>query len=152
MAGTALQVGLVAVAVLAAVAILNADRGVPLAALIVVGLLILVGFRKKLVWTVTAFTAAHILTLASAALGWLTLRPPPVEACIALSIVLVASEGLRDRQTLAKRLPALVAFIFGLVHGLGFAGALQEIGLHRATDVEGGYQALRRAGVLDVLD
>jgi hydrogenase/urease accessory protein HupE len=97
--------------------------------LFVIGLLFLVGFRRKLVWTITAFTAAHSLTLASAALGWLTLRPPPVEACIALSIVLVASEALRERETLARRLPALVAFIFGLVHGLGFAGALKDIGL-----------------------
>lgn len=97
--------------------------------LFVIGLLFLVGFRRRLLWTITAFTVAHSLTLASAALGWLTLRSAPVEACIALSIVLVASEALRERQTLARRLPALVAFIFGLVHGLGFAGALQEIGL-----------------------
>ncbi len=100
--------------------------------LFVIGLLFLVGFRRKLVWTITAFTVAHSLTLASAALGWLTLRPAPVEACIALSIVLVASEAMRDRVTLARRLPALVAFIFGLVHGLGFAGALQAIGLPEA--------------------
>jgi hypothetical protein len=72
---------------------------------------------------------AHSLTLASSALGWLVLRSPPVEATIALSIMLVASEALRDRETLARRWPALVAFGFGLVHGLGFAGALQEIGL-----------------------
>ncbi len=97
--------------------------------LFVVSLLFLVGFQRRLIWTITAFTAAHSLTLASAALGWLTLRSAPVEACIALSIVLVASEALRNRQTLARRLPALVAFIFGLVHGLGFAGALEEIGL-----------------------
>jgi len=97
--------------------------------LFVIGLLCLVGFRRQLVWTITAFTAAHSLTLASASLGWLTLRSAPVEACIALSIVLVASEALRDRQTLARRLPALVSFLFGLVHGLGFAGALKEIGL-----------------------
>ncbi len=97
--------------------------------LFVIGLLFLVGFRKRLVWTITAFTAAHSLTLASAALGWLTLRPAPVEVCIALSIVLVAGEALRDRQTLARRWPALVAFLFGLVHGLGFAGALKDIGL-----------------------
>jgi hydrogenase/urease accessory protein HupE len=97
--------------------------------LFVIGLLFLVGFQRRLVWTITAFTAAHSVTLASAALGWLTLRPAPVEACIALSIVLVASEALRKQDTLARRLPALVAFIFGLVHGLGFAGALQEIGL-----------------------
>jgi len=97
--------------------------------LFVISLLFLVGFRRKLVWTITAFTVAHSVTLASAALGWLTLRSAPVEACIALSIVLVASEALRDRETLARRLPALVAFLFGLVHGLGFAGALQSIGL-----------------------
>jgi hypothetical protein len=102
----------------------------------VAALLFLVGFRRKLVWTITAFTLAHSLTLASAALGWLTLRSAPVEAAIALSIVLVASEALQQRATLARRLPAMVAFLFGLVHGLGFAGALKEIGLpqnHLAT-------------------
>jgi hydrogenase/urease accessory protein HupE len=97
--------------------------------LFVAGLLFLVGFQRRLIWTITAFTLAHSLTLASAALGWLTLRPPPVEACIALSIMLVASEALSQRQTLARRWPALLAFAFGLVHGLGFAGALKEIGL-----------------------
>jgi hydrogenase/urease accessory protein HupE len=97
--------------------------------LFVIGLLFLVGFRRRLLWTITAFTAAHSLTLASSALGWLVLRPPPVEATIALSIVLVAGEALHQRETLARRWPALVAFLFGLVHGLGFAGALKEIGL-----------------------
>lgn len=115
----------------------------------VIGLLFLVGFRRQLLWTITAFTAAHSLTLGMSALGWLQLRPPPVEATIALSIVLVACEALRpsrrgldgtggkgthvgvghDGDTLARRWPALVAFLFGLVHGLGFAGALREIGL-----------------------
>ena len=95
----------------------------------VIALLFLVGFKRQLVWTITAFTVAHSLTLASGALGWLTLRPPPVEATIALSIVLVASEALHRGPTLARRWPALVAFLFGLVHGLGFAGALKEIGL-----------------------
>jgi hydrogenase/urease accessory protein HupE len=97
--------------------------------LFVIGLLFLVGFNRRLLWTITAFTAAHSLTLASSALGWLVLRPPPVEATIALSIVLVAAEALHKRPTLARRWPALVAFLFGLVHGLGFAGALKEIGL-----------------------
>lgn len=97
--------------------------------LFVIGLLFLVGFSRRLLWTVTAFTAAHSVTLASSALGWLVLRPPPVEATIALSIVLVAGEALHRGPTLARRWPALVAFLFGLVHGLGFAGALQEIGL-----------------------
>jgi hydrogenase/urease accessory protein HupE len=97
--------------------------------LFVIGLLFLVGFNRRLLWTITAFTAAHSLTLASSALGWLVLRPPPVEATIALSIMLVAGEALHRRETLARRWPALVAFLFGLVHGLGFAGALKEIGL-----------------------
>jgi len=97
--------------------------------LFVVSLLFLVGFKRRLLWTITAFTAAHSITLACSALGWLVLRPPPVEATIALSIVLVAGECLHERATLARRWPALVAFLFGLVHGLGFAGALKEIGL-----------------------
>ncbi|WP_348751694.1 HupE/UreJ family protein [uncultured Aquincola sp.] len=95
----------------------------------VISLLFLVGFNKRLVATITAFTFAHSLTLASSAMGWLTLRPPPVEATIALSILLVAGEALHHRQTLSRRWPALVAFLFGLVHGLGFAGALKQIGL-----------------------
>jgi hydrogenase/urease accessory protein HupE len=104
--------------------------------LFVIALLFLVGFNRRLVATITAFTLAHSLTLASAAVGLLTLRSPPVEAAIALSIVLVAAEALQERQTLARRWPALVAFLFGLIHGLGFAGALKEIGLpqrHLAT-------------------
>ena len=95
----------------------------------VIALLFLVGLNKRLLWTVTAFTAAHSLTLALSALGWLVLRPPPVEATIALSIMLVAGEALHQRQTWSRRWPAAVAFLFGLVHGLGFAGALKEIGL-----------------------
>lgn len=97
--------------------------------LFVISLLFLVGFKRDLLWTITAFTAAHSLTLALSALGWLALRSPPVEASIALSIVLVAGEALHEKQTLARRWPAVVAFLFGLVHGLGFAGALKEIGL-----------------------
>ena len=97
--------------------------------LFVIALLFLVGFNRRLVWTITAFTAAHSITLALSTLGWLTLRPPPVEASIALSIMLVAGEALHRRATLARRWPALVAFLFGLVHGLGFAGALKDIGL-----------------------
>src|SRR6185369_5960648 len=92
-------------------------------------LLFLVGFNRRLVTTITAFTLAHSFTLALSALGWLTLRSPPVEATIALSIMLVAGEALHKQATLARRWPALVAFLFGLVHGLGFAGALKEIGL-----------------------
>lgn len=97
--------------------------------LFVVCLLFLVGFRRKLIWTISAFTAAHSLTLIASALGWLTLRGPPVEAVIAASIVLMAVEAMKREDTLARRAPAIVAFGFGLVHGLGFAGALKEIGL-----------------------
>lgn len=95
----------------------------------VMALLFLVGFNRRLLFTITAFTLAHSLTLALSALGLLTLRSPPVEATIALSIVLVAAEALHGQRTLSRRWPALVAFLFGLVHGLGFAGALREIGL-----------------------
>ena len=97
--------------------------------LFVIGLLFLVGFNRRLFWTITAFTVAHSVTLALSALGWLELRSAPVEATIALSIVLVAGEALHQQQTLSRNWPALVAFLFGLVHGLGFAGALREIGL-----------------------
>ncbi len=97
--------------------------------LFVLSLLFLVGFRRQLLATVTSFTLAHSLTLAASALGALSLRPPPVEATIALSIVLVSLEALSNRDTLTRRWPAVVAFVFGLVHGLGFAGALKEIGL-----------------------
>jgi hydrogenase/urease accessory protein HupE len=100
--------------------------------LFVASLLFLVGFRRRLLATITAFTVAHSLTLALSVFGLLTLRSPPVEASIAMSIVLVASEALRKKETLARRLPALVSFLFGLVHGLGFAGALKEVGLPQA--------------------
>lgn len=97
--------------------------------LFVLGLLFLVGFNRRLVWTVTAFTVAHSLTLGFSTVGWIALRSAPVEATIALSILLVAGESLKEEQTLSRRWPALVALLFGLVHGLGFAGALQQIGL-----------------------
>ena len=97
--------------------------------LFVAGLLFLVGFRGRLIGTISAFTLAHSLTLACSVFGLISLRPAPVEAAIAMSIVLVATEALRARDTLARRLPALVAFLFGLVHGLGFAGALKSVGL-----------------------
>ena len=99
--------------------------------LFVIGLLFLVGFRRRLIGTVTAFTLAHSITLACSVLGIIRLRSAPVEASIALSIVLVAGEALRERETLARRWPAVVAFSFGLVHGLGFAGALADVGLPR---------------------
>jgi hydrogenase/urease accessory protein HupE len=84
---------------------------------------------KRLIATVTAFTLAHSLTLAGATLGLVHVPQPPVEACIALSIVFVAAEILRRRGGLTARFPWVIAFIFGLLHGFGFAGALSEVGL-----------------------
>jgi hypothetical protein len=97
--------------------------------LFVISLLFLVGFKRQLLATITLFTVAHSLTLAASALGALSLRPPPVEAVIALSIVLVCAEALSQKDTITRRWPGIVAFVFGLVHGLGFAGALKDIGL-----------------------
>lgn len=100
--------------------------------LFVLALLILVKGTRRLIWTVTAFTLAHSLTLAGATLGLVHVPGPPVEATIALSIVFVASEIIRSRQGvtgLTERFPWMVAFTFGLLHGLGFASALREVGL-----------------------
>ena len=98
----------------------------------VLGLLFLVGNWKRLVATVTAFTVAHSITLAAATLGLVHVAQAPVEATIALSIMFVAAEvihGAHGESRLASRAPWLVAFVFGLLHGFGFAGALREIGL-----------------------
>ena len=100
--------------------------------LFVLALLLVVRGGKRLVATVTAFTAAHSLTLAAATLGWVRVPGAPVEATIALSIVFVAAEvlhGLRGQPGLTARAPWMVAFAFGLLHGFGFAGALAEVGL-----------------------
>jgi hydrogenase/urease accessory protein HupE len=100
--------------------------------LFVLALLILVNGLRKLIWTITAFTAAHSLTLAAATLGFVKFPQSPVEAVIALSIVFVASEivhASQGRPGLTQRRPWIVAFVFGLLHGFGFAGALNEIGL-----------------------
>lgn len=97
--------------------------------LFVLGLTALVGIRRRLLWTITGFTAAHSITLAMSALAGLSLPSRPVEVGIALSIVLLAVEIVDDRPSLTRRAPAAVAFAFGLLHGMGFAGALAEIGL-----------------------
>ena len=100
--------------------------------LFVLALLILVQGTRRLIATVTAFTLAHSLTLAGAALGFLHVPGPPVEAAIALSIVFVAAEIVHAHQSrpgLTQRAPWVVAFTFGLLHGLGFASALAEVGL-----------------------
>ncbi len=100
--------------------------------LFVFALLVLIQTPWRLVGAITAFTVAHSITLAAATLGFITLPSPPVEAVIALSIVLLAVEILRRgrvKNQLAERFPWVVSFLFGLLHGLGFAGALSEIGL-----------------------
>jgi hypothetical protein len=95
-------------------------------------LLLIVQGIWPLLKTVTAFTLAHSLTLVLATLGLVNLPSAPTEAVIALSIMLLAVEAVRKNQgqhTLSERIPWLIAFTFGLVHGLGFAGALSEIGI-----------------------
>lgn len=98
----------------------------------VAALMLVVRGWPMLLKTVTAFTVAHSITLTLATFGYLALPPPPVETLIALSILLVASEAIHMRQgrhSLATRWPWVMAFAFGLLHGLGFAGALSKIGL-----------------------
>ena len=94
-------------------------------------MLIVVGF-KSLLQAVTAFTVAHSITLALATLGLVQLPAAPTEAIIALSIVFLAAEIVHQRNGvigITERFPWVIAFIFGLFHGLGFAGALSEIGV-----------------------
>jgi hydrogenase/urease accessory protein HupE len=97
--------------------------------LFVVALALLVRRGAPLVTTITAFTLAHSLSLAVTVLGLVHVPGPPVEASIALSIVLVCSECLGPADSLARRAPWAVAFAFGLLHGLGFASALLELGV-----------------------
>ena len=100
--------------------------------LFVLALLIITGGGWKLVKTVTAFTISHSLTLTAATLGFVHVPQRPVEAVIALSIVFVAAEIVRIRrgvESITSRAPWVVAFSFGLMHGLGFAGGLSEAGL-----------------------
>ena len=102
--------------------------------LFVFALILVVRGARRLVWTITAFTGAHSITLALATLRVVSVPGPPVEATIALSILLLATEIVRlqsGRESLAAQKPWLVAFAFGLLHGFGFAGALSGIGLPR---------------------
>ena len=94
-------------------------------------LLLVVGFRK-LVKTITAFTLAHSVTLGLAALGVVNIPTAPTEAVIALNIMFLATEIIRvhaGRRAFTAEHPWVVAMIFGLFHGLGFAGALTQVGL-----------------------
>ena len=100
--------------------------------LFVLALMLIVSGFKPLVKAVTAFTVAHSITLALATLDVVHVPPAPTEAIIALSILFLAVEIIHSRQgkiSLTEQYPWVVAFIFGLFHGLGFAGALSEIGL-----------------------
>ena len=100
--------------------------------LFVLALVILVRGWGRVAITVTAFTIAHSITLTAATLGFVNVPGPPLEAAIALSILLVAVEivnARRGKPSPTARLPWLVAFSFGLLHGFGFAGALAEVGL-----------------------
>ena len=100
--------------------------------LFVVALVLLLGKLGVVVRAATAFTIAHSLTLVGTTLGVIGLAQAPVEALIALSIVFLAVEVVKQDSAsprLSERIPWVVAFGFGLIHGFGFAGALREIGL-----------------------
>lgn len=103
--------------------------------LFIVGLLLLIHGFWKLIQTITAFTIAHSITLAFAVLEIFPVPNAPIEVLIALSILLLAREvvmGQRGKPTLVHNKPWIVAFVFGLFHGFGFAGALGELGLNNA--------------------
>ena len=98
----------------------------------VLALLLIVSGMKRLLITVTSFTLAHSITLATATLGVMWVPGPPVEATIALSILFLASELVkvnRGLPSVTAQYPWIVAFVLGLLHGFGFAGALNDIGL-----------------------
>ncbi|MBM4202657.1 MAG: HupE/UreJ family protein [Gammaproteobacteria bacterium] len=102
--------------------------------LFVIGLVLFIPGRLDLIKTITAFTLAHSVTLALSVLELVTVPQAPVEAIIALSILFLARElviepGRRSLLTTAR--PWIMALLFGLLHGLGFAGVLSEIGLPR---------------------
>lgn len=98
--------------------------------LLFVAALVLLLRGRRLLRTLTAFTVGHSLTLAAAGLALIALPPPPVEVLIALSVVFLARELVAPREdSLTLRHPTLIAAGFGLLHGLGFAGALGELGL-----------------------
>ena len=100
--------------------------------LFVLALMLLVSGAGPLVKTITAFTVAHSITLAASALGVVRFDSPKIEILVALSIAVVAAElayKRRGRSSLAQRWPWLIAFLFGLLHGSAFAGALAQIGL-----------------------
>ncbi len=96
--------------------------------LFVIGLYLLSQKLSALLWQVSAFTLAHTFTLAAATLGWIAVSPAIVEPLIAASISFVAIENLFHHRLSRGRV--VLIFCFGLLHGLGFAGILTEIGLN----------------------
>ncbi len=103
--------------------------------LFVLALLLIVNGFRPLLKAVTAFTVAHSITLALATLGLIHVPPAPTEAIISLSILFLAAEIVHKRNGqmgVTERWPWVIAFLFGLFHGLGFAGALSEIGVPQA--------------------
>jgi hypothetical protein len=102
--------------------------------LFVLGLLLIVQDRWMLIKTITAFTVAHSLTLAIATFGWADAPVLPLNAAIALSIFFLGPEIVRSwrgETSFTIRHPWVVAFVFGLIHGFGFASALTGAGLPR---------------------
>ncbi|MGB7287999.1 MAG: HupE/UreJ family protein [Salaquimonas sp.] len=95
--------------------------------LFVVGLFLLSAKLSSLLWQVSAFTLAHTVTLALGILGYVSISPAIVEPLIAASIVYVAVENILTDKL--HRWRPVIVFCFGLLHGLGFAGVLEEIGL-----------------------
>ncbi len=101
--------------------------------LFVLGLFFLAPRLRPLVWQVSAFTLAHTVTLAAGALGYVNVPGAIVEPVIAASIVYVAVENILARGLSPWR--PVVVFLFGLLHGLGFASVLGEFGLPEGTFV-----------------
>lgn len=98
--------------------------------LFVTCLVFIAGTWRRILITITGFTFAHSVTLTMAALELVYLPIPPIEAVIALSVVFLAREmSLPRRDTLTWRYPVAVSSSFGLLHGFGFASALNDIGL-----------------------
>ena len=103
--------------------------------LFVVGLFLLSTQMRPLLWQVSAFTLAHTISLAMGMLGWINIPPAIVEPLIAASIVYVCVENI-FMSGLSRWRP-LVVFGFGLLHGLGFAGVLAEVGFVQSQFVSG---------------
>ena len=97
--------------------------------LFVIALMVLITDRWRLVATITAFTIAHSITLALSTFELLQISQSAVEALIALSLLFMAVEMLSKTSSLTANYPWLISFGFGLIHGLGFAGVLREVGL-----------------------